>query len=39
MFWMSGFRRLRRRYERKAEHLLALVGNAASLIRYRHLAE
>lgn len=29
-------RREHRRYERKAEHLLAIVGIASSLICYRH---
>ena len=37
--WMNGFRRLHRRYERKAEHFLAFVGIAAALICYRHLTK
>ncbi|MFC8198164.1 transposase [Streptomyces sp. NPDC057298] len=36
--WLSGCRRLHRRYERKAEHFLAFVGIAAILIGYRRLA-
>lgn len=36
--WLAGCRRLHRRYERKAEHFLAFVGIAASLIGYRRLA-
>nr|WP_245234773.1 transposase [Streptomyces flavochromogenes] len=36
--WLAGCRRLHRRYERKAEHLLAFVGIAATLIGYRRLA-
>jgi transposase len=36
--WLAGCRhRLRRRYERKAEHFLAFVGIAAALIGYRRL--
>ncbi|MGC5411273.1 IS5 family transposase, partial [Streptomyces sp. DT225] len=30
--WLAGCRRLRRRYERKAEHFLAFAGIAATLI-------
>lgn len=37
--WMNGFRRLHRRYARKADHFLAFVGIAAALIYYRHLAK
>ncbi|MGH3389457.1 MAG: IS5 family transposase [Actinomadura sp.] len=33
--WLAGCRRLHRRYERKAEHFLALVGIAAALICHR----
>ena len=36
--WLAGCRRLRRRFEREAEHFLALVGITASLINYRRLA-
>ncbi|MFE5088727.1 hypothetical protein ACFRFN_52410, partial [Streptomyces mirabilis] len=36
--WLAGCRRLHRRYELKAEHFLAFVGIAASLIGYRRLA-
>ncbi|MFF9003043.1 IS5 family transposase [Streptomyces achromogenes] len=35
--WLGGCRRLHRRYERKAEHLLAFVGIAATLNGYRRL--
>ncbi|MFI2457954.1 IS5 family transposase [Streptomyces sp. NPDC019539] len=35
--WLSGCRRLHRRYERKAEHFLAFAGIAAVLICYRRL--
>ncbi|MGN3953514.1 IS5 family transposase [Streptomyces sp. WAC8370] len=35
--WLSGCRRLHRRYERKPEHLLAFVGIAAALICHRRL--
>ncbi|MFF5933902.1 IS5 family transposase [Streptomyces sp. NPDC012508] len=35
--WLAGCRRLHRRYERKAEHFLAFVGIAATLIGYRRL--
>ncbi|MDF3142988.1 MULTISPECIES: IS5 family transposase [unclassified Streptomyces] len=35
MSWLNGCRRLHRRYERKAEHFLAFVGIASSLICYR----
>jgi transposase len=35
MSWLNGFRRLHRRYERKAEHFLAFVGLASALICYR----
>ncbi|WP_329460811.1 IS5 family transposase [Streptomyces sp. NBC_01497] len=39
MSWLAGCRRLHRRYERKAEHLLAFAGIAAILICYRRLAK
>ncbi|WP_370466993.1 IS5 family transposase [Streptomyces sp. 5-10] len=35
MSWLNGCRRLHRRYERKAEHFLAFVGIASTLICYR----
>lgn len=38
MSWLSGCRRLHRRYERKADHFLVFVGIAATLICYRRLA-
>ncbi len=38
MAWLSGCRRLHRRYERKAEHFLAFAGIAAALICYRRLS-
>ena len=37
MSWPNGFRRLHRRYERKAEHFLAFVGIAAALICHRRV--
>ncbi|MFH9330374.1 transposase, partial [Streptomyces althioticus] len=37
--WLAGCRRLHRRYERKAEHFLAFVGIAATLISYRRLTK
>ena len=37
--WLSGCRRLHRRYERKPEHFLAFVGIAAALICYRRLTK
>lgn len=36
---LGGFRRLHRRYERKAEHFLAFTGIAVAIICYRRLAE
>lgn len=36
--WLSGCRRLHRRYEREAEHFLAFAGIAAALICYRRLS-
>ncbi|MEU0286390.1 IS5 family transposase [Streptomyces sp. NPDC006147] len=35
MSWLNGCRRLHRRYERKAEHFLAFLGIACTLICYR----
>lgn len=37
--WLSGFRRLHRRYERRADHFLAFTGIAAALICYRRLTK
>ncbi len=37
--WLSGCRRLHRRYERKPEHFLAFTAIAATLICHRRLAE
>lgn len=37
MSWLNGCRRLHRRYERKAEHFLAFVGIASTLICFRRL--
>ena len=37
--WLAGCRRLHRRYERKAEHFLAFVGIAATLICHRRLTK
>ncbi|MFF0518385.1 IS5 family transposase [Actinomadura nitritigenes] len=37
--WISGCRRLHRRYERKPEHFLAFVGIAATLICHRRLTK
>ncbi|MFF8782881.1 IS5 family transposase [Streptomyces sp. NPDC015140] len=36
--WLAGSRRLHRHYERKAEHFLAFVAIAATLIGYRRLS-
>ncbi len=36
--WLAGCRRLRWRYERKAEHFLALASLAATLICYRRFS-
>jgi transposase len=36
--WLNGCRRLHRRYERKAEHFLAVVGIPGALIYYRRSA-
>jgi hypothetical protein len=35
MSWLNGCRRLHRRYERTADHFLAFVGIACTLICYR----
>ncbi|WP_406427270.1 transposase [Streptomyces sp. NBC_01589] len=35
--WLGDCRRMHRRYERKAEHLLAVVGIARAFIHYRRL--
>lgn len=37
MSWLSGCRRLHRRYERKPEHFLAFVGITTALICHRRL--
>ncbi|MFE2398107.1 transposase, partial [Streptomyces sp. NPDC059425] len=37
--WLTGCRRLHRRYERKADHFLAFTGIACTLICYRRLAK
>lgn len=37
MSWLNGCRRLYRRYERTAEHFLAFVGIAGTLICHRRL--
>lgn len=39
MSWLSGCRRLHRRYERKPEHFLAFAAIATSLINYRRLTK
>jgi transposase len=39
MSWLNGCRGLHRRYERKADHFLASVGIAATLICYRRLTK
>ncbi|MFD9813036.1 IS5 family transposase [Streptomyces sp. NPDC059080] len=39
MSWLSGCRRLHRRYERKAEQFLAFTAIATSLINYRRLTK
>ncbi len=39
MSWLAGCRRLRRRYERKAEHFLAFTSIACTLICYRRLTK
>lgn len=35
--WLAGCRRLRQRYERKADHFMAFAGIAAALICYRRM--
>lgn len=37
MAWLAGCRRLHRRYERKADHILAFTTIACTLICYRRL--
>ena len=37
MAWLTGYRRLTLRYERKAEHSLAFLILGASLTRYKRL--
>lgn len=37
--WLAGCRRLHRRYERKPEHFLAIVGITAALIRHHRHAK
>lgn len=37
MAWLAGCRRLRRRYERKAEHFLAFTSIACTVICSRRL--
>ncbi|MFB7031978.1 MULTISPECIES: IS5 family transposase [unclassified Streptomyces] len=37
--WLAGYRRLHRRYERKACHFLAFAGIASALICYRRLTK
>lgn len=39
MSWLSGCRRLHRRYEHKPEHFLAFTAIATSLINHRRLTE
>jgi len=39
MSWLSGCRRLHRRYERKADHFLAFVAIATTLICHRRLTK
>lgn len=39
MAWLGGYRRLHRRYERKADHFLAFAGIACTLICYRRLTK
>ncbi|SEN72203.1 Transposase DDE domain-containing protein [Nonomuraea pusilla] len=36
--WLAGYRRLHRRYERRADHFASFVAIAAALICYRRLA-
>lgn len=37
--WLNGYRRLHRRYERRADHFASFVALAAALICYRRLAK
>jgi transposase len=37
--WLNGFRRLHRRYERKADHFAAFASIAAAVICYRRLSK
>ncbi len=39
MSWLTGCRRLPRRYERRADHFLAFVGIACTLICYRRAVQ
>ncbi|MFJ5294677.1 transposase [Streptomyces sp. NPDC088348] len=39
MSWLAGCRRLHRRYERKADHFLAFISIACTLICYRRLTK
>ena len=39
MAWLSGTRRLHRRYERRADHFLAFTSIACTLICYRRLTK
>ena len=39
MAWLGGFRRLHRRYERKADHFAAFATIAATIICHRRLAK
>jgi transposase len=39
MAWLTGCRRLHRRYERKADHFLAFTAIACTLICYRRLTK
>ncbi|TVP38177.1 transposase, partial [Streptomyces griseus subsp. griseus] len=39
MAWLAGFRRLHRRYERKADHFLAFTSITCTLICYRRLTK
>lgn len=39
MAWLAGCHRFHRRYERKAEHVLAFISLACTLICYRRLAK
>uniref|UniRef100_UPI0035B5062C transposase n=1 Tax=Streptomyces maremycinicus TaxID=1679753 RepID=UPI0035B5062C len=39
MSWLTGCRRLHRRYKRKADHFLAFTSIACTLICYRRLSK